>query len=641
MISKAPQTLLEFYAERVQHEESGLSASTIKCRRESIKRFSGFLDREALISDLSAAVLIDCHEWLTAHGHAPRSIVTTISCLRTLWRNANAKGLTANVPPAPYTSLRPDKRAARKSKPKRVFAPFKLPDGHAPTLTVESPLIDVFWHFAYGRLEGKHPKTAEHYRGAVKRFANSLGREPSMVDLTDDNLDVLSDSLGTSGFSPYTIDNTRWMLRSLWRHAHQEGAKDDLPGGPRRPVNEPPSPIVEDISDALAIHKASLERDQRAEAKQVETPRQVLSSIGSALKRIFAPPAPPPPVVIAPPPGPDRDPASLTIAELLAAWRVFARVQYPDPWGEFSNVECAIRPLETFYSAELVVNFGPKKLKAVRELMVEGYKADGKHYRGLSRKYANAQTMRLTRVFKWAVSEELAPASLAHALGSVAGLKRGRTIAPERPPIGPVDEGVVEATLPHVSAVVAAMIRLQLLAGCRPGEVCKVRPCDVDRSGEVWQYRPATHKTQHHGKSRVIYFGPQAQEVLRPYLERDPESFCFSGRESKLWWHAKRRLERKTAVQPSQLDRRKPGALRPGKGFDRLSYSKAVAKACKRHGIPHWHPNQLRHTAATKVREQFGLEAAQVILGHSRADVTQVYAERNTAAGLDVMGKIG
>ena len=57
MISKAPQTLLEFYAERVQHEESGLSASTIKCRRESIKRFSGFLDREALISDLSAAVL--------------------------------------------------------------------------------------------------------------------------------------------------------------------------------------------------------------------------------------------------------------------------------------------------------------------------------------------------------------------------------------------------------------------------------------------------------------------------------------------------------------------------------------------------------------------------------------------------------
>jgi integrase len=640
MISKAPESLLAFYVERVQPEELGLSAGTIKCRVEAIKRFSAFLKRESLISDLTTAGLIDCHEWLTAHGHAPRSTVTTISCLRGVWRNANAKGLTANEPPALYTSHRPDQRAARKSKPKRVFAPFKLPDGQPPTLTVDSPLIDVFWHFAFARLEGKHPKTAEHYRGAIKRLANSLGREPSLVDLTDDNLDVLSGSLGAKGFSPYTIDNTRWMLRSLWRHAHQEGAKADVPGGPRRPVNEPPSPIVEDISDALAIHKASLERDQQVEAKQAETPRQVLSSIGSALKRIFSPPAPPPPVVIAPPPGPDRDPASLTIAELLAAWRVFARTQYPIR-GEFTVVECALRPLETFFSAELVVDFGPKKLKAVRELMVEGYKSGGKFYRGLCRKQVNAQTMRITRVFKWAVSEELAPAGLGHALSSVAGLKRGRTIATELPPVGPVDEAIVEATLPLVSAVVAAMIRVQLLAGCRPGEVCILRPCDVDRSGDVWEYRPSKHKTEHHGKSRVIYFGQQAQEVLRPYLERDPESFCFSGRESKLWWWAKRRLERSTAVQPSQIDRSKATSARAGKGFPRQSYSHAIARACERHGIPHWHPNQLRHTTATKVREQFGLEAAQVILGHSRADVTQVYAERNTAAGRDVMGKIG
>src|SRR6185369_5668350 len=43
----------------------------------------------------------------------------------------------------------------------------------------------------------------------------------------------------------------------------------------------------------------------------------------------------------------------------------------------------------------------------------------------------------------------------------------------------------------------------------------------------------------------------------------------------------------------------------------------------------HWHPNQLRHTFATKVRKEHGLEAAQVLLGHSKADVTQVYAEKN------------
>ena len=39
--------------------------------------------------------------------------------------------------------------------------------------------------------------------------------------------------------------------------------------------------------------------------------------------------------------------------------------------------------------------------------------------------------------------------------------------------------------------------------------------------------------------------------------------------------------------------------------------------------------NRLRHTAGTEVRKAFGLEAAQCVLGHSRADVTQIYAERD------------
>jgi site-specific recombinase XerC len=55
----------------------------------------------------------------------------------------------------------------------------------------------------------------------------------------------------------------------------------------------------------------------------------------------------------------------------------------------------------------------------------------------------------------------------------------------------------------------------------------------------------------------------------------------------------------------------------------------------------HWHPNQLRHAHATQVRERFGLEAAQVALGHSRADVTQVYAERNQTLAEKVSLEVG
>jgi site-specific recombinase XerC len=54
-----------------------------------------------------------------------------------------------------------------------------------------------------------------------------------------------------------------------------------------------------------------------------------------------------------------------------------------------------------------------------------------------------------------------------------------------------------------------------------------------------------------------------------------------------------------------------------------------------------WHPNQLRHSAATTVRATFGLEVAQVMLGHAKANVTEVYAERDFAKAAEVARKIG
>jgi len=54
-----------------------------------------------------------------------------------------------------------------------------------------------------------------------------------------------------------------------------------------------------------------------------------------------------------------------------------------------------------------------------------------------------------------------------------------------------------------------------------------------------------------------------------------------------------------------------------------------------------WHPNQIRHARGTAVRKKFGLEAAQVALGHERADVTQVYAERNLELATEVATAMG
>ena len=57
--------------------------------------------------------------------------------------------------------------------------------------------------------------------------------------------------------------------------------------------------------------------------------------------------------------------------------------------------------------------------------------------------------------------------------------------------------------------------------------------------------------------------------------------------------------------------------------------------------MPVWRPNRLRHSRATEIRRRYGLEAAQVALGHSRADVTQVYAERDLALAERVAREIG
>ena len=57
--------------------------------------------------------------------------------------------------------------------------------------------------------------------------------------------------------------------------------------------------------------------------------------------------------------------------------------------------------------------------------------------------------------------------------------------------------------------------------------------------------------------------------------------------------------------------------------------------------LSRWGPNRLRHTATTEIRRTFGLEAAQVTLGHSQADVTQIYAEKDLTLAAKVAREIG
>ena len=80
---------------------------------------------------------------------------------------------------------------------------------------------------------------------------------------------------------------------------------------------------------------------------------------------------------------------------------------------------------------------------------------------------------------------------------------------------------------------------------------------------------------------------------------------------------------------------------RPGKHYGVDAYRNAIHRACDRAGIPRWSPNQLRHTAGTAVREAFGLEATQAVLGHSNMKTSEIYAERLKRLAIEAVKKLG
>ncbi|VAX36885.1 hypothetical protein MNBD_PLANCTO02-3090, partial [hydrothermal vent metagenome] len=220
--------------------------------------------------------------------------------------------------------------------------------------------------------------------------------------------------------------------------------------------------------------------------------------------------------------------SDLTIVELIAAYWEHAENYYVKngkPTSEQTSLKLAFRPLNELYGTSLVSQFGPLALEVVRDKMIES---------GITRKRINQHVCRIRRMFKWGVSKELLPVAIYEALMTLEGLRKGRSNAKESTPIKPIEWLIVEKTLPFLPAQIQTMIRVQLLIGCRPEEITLIRSCDIfDRDQEVWVYIPESHKMEHHDRERKIFIGLRAQTLLKMWLNRDPEEYCFSPQESR------------------------------------------------------------------------------------------------------------
>jgi integrase len=343
-------------------------------------------------------------------------------------------------------------------------------------------------------------------------------------------------------------------------------------------------------------------------------------------------------------------PSNLTVNEVLARWWLHAKQHYRNPDGspktELHSFRYALRPLGYLYGDTPAKEFGPLALKAVRQLFIKGYEhpEHGKQ-KPWSRKALNRQVTRIKTFFGWAESEQLVPPATVHALRTVRGLHRGHAGVKERGEVLPVPEADLEATLAVLNPIVRGLAEVQLWTGARPGEVVLLRPCDLRREdvvelapgltlrtgGKVWVYHPEQHKTAHRGHMRIILFGPKAQEVLRPFLDgRKPEDYLFSPREAAAHYKGGRGRKINHA-----------GKRPPGEHYSVVSLDRAIAKACKRAGVGHFHPNQLRHNAATRLAKEFGPDVARIVLGHRTINTTRIYMVDDLTKAVDAVARLG
>lgn len=296
-----------------------------------------------------------------------------------------------------------------------------------------------------------------------------------------------------------------------------------------------------------------------------------------------------------------------------------------------NRVTAAMEALAPFASMP-AAEFRGRSLRQVREILISRRKSNGDL---ISRRYVNHLVQAIQAAFAWLVAEEYVPADVLVSLRAVKALRAGQG-GRELPRILPVADAVLEATMPHCGPTVAAMIQLQRLTGCRPGEAIALKASEVKQTESVWWWTPGRHKNAHRGKVRAIPIGPKGQELLRPFLERDRE-YAFS-----------------PADDCKNLPKNR--MIRPGEVYTIPAYENAIKRAVRRarrarakaEGVlllsrllPLWSPNQIRHTTATEIRRQFGREAAAEYLGHAGLAVIDVYAERSESTAAEIASKVG
>lgn len=317
--------------------------------------------------------------------------------------------------------------------------------------------------------------------------------------------------------------------------------------------------------------------------------------------------------------------------------------------SEYHSMLCALRPLGDLFGDVLACDFGPRALVEFRDSLVAS---------GYTRTGINDTISRIKKFFRWCCQQELCQPALYSELQSVGGLYRGQGNVVESDPIIPAKMESVLAVLPFLPPVVSMMARVQYLCGMRPGEVCIMRPCDIDRSGGVWIYHPQRHKTEWRGFSQFKAITKQAREIIEPilptiggseYVFKPADSFAWSlveraanrpTRKTTLYMSEQRRVEREKRLAKRRVKQRQPGDCYTTDSY-RRSIARGIGKATRAGvAVESFTPNQLRHAILSDVSRILGQQQAQRFGGHENLKTTEIYTGLQLAELIEIAGRL-
>ena len=221
-----------------------------------------------------------------------------------------------------------------------------------------------------------------------------------------------------------------------------------------------------------------------------------------------------------------KRPEGVTVSELCALWDAHCREYYRGADGKPSstatNAVLDVRLFRELYGNAAVAELTHADMLQLRDALVRS---------GIARHTVNARLWRVKYMLAWALDEAIIPATVKAELTQVKGVKRGRSSAPERQPVRPVDDATIAATVEHLMPNTADMVRVHRLTGMRPCELCAMRWSLIDTSRLPWVYRvpPEVNKNDWRGElgqPRVVCIGPKARAILERH--RDGGDVPFS-----------------------------------------------------------------------------------------------------------------